>query len=204
MEGGIVAHEPLRHSAERAYARRMPTSALITAEAFAEMPGSRHSELVRGRPVPVNPANPHHGRMALRVGARLLAYVEPRRLGSVMVEAGFTLARNPDTVRGPDVSFVRAGRPDFPPRKGFAPGAPDLAVEVVSPDNTMAQLMVKAAEYLAAGTELVWIVDYDDATVRVLRPDAEPVTLRIGDALDGGATVAGFTLPLAELFAADG
>ena len=176
---------------------------LITAEAFAQMRGSRHSELVRGRVVPVNPANPQHGRMALRLGARLLAYVEPRRLGTVMVEAGYTLSHDPDTVRGPDVSFVRAGRPDFPPRRGFAPGAPDLAVEVVSPDNTMAQLLVKAAEYLGAGAELVWIVDYDDATVRVLRPGAGPVTLAIGDTLDGGATVPGFSLSLAELFTSD-
>ena len=178
----------------------MQTSELITAEQLAEMPGGRHSELVRGRLVPVNPANPHHGRIALLLGARLLAYVEPRKLGTVMVEAGFTLSRNPDTVRGPDVSFVRAGRRDFPPRRRFAPGPPDLAVEVVSPDNSLPQLLLKAAEYLGAGCELVWIVDYDDATARVLASGAVTLTLAAGDVLDGGSTLPGFTLPLAELF----
>jgi Uma2 family endonuclease len=176
---------------------------LITAEMLGQLPGGSGFELVGGRLVRVNPANPHHARLAALISARLLTFVEPRRIGTVMVEAGFTLSRNPDTVRGPDVSFVRAGRADFPPRHGFAQGAPDLAVEVVSPDNTIPQLLAKATEYFGAGAELVWIVDPDGATVRVLGPGIEPVVLGIRDALDGGTTLPGFTLSLAELFATD-
>jgi len=145
----------------------MPAEALVTAEELLLLPGSKWLELVRGHLVQVNPAGAHHGRVAAEIAAALIAFVRPRRLGTVMVEAGFVLERDPDTVRGPDVSFARAGHPGVD-RRGFADGAPHLAVEVVSRDNSMRQLLAKADEYLAAGTELVWIIDPEAGTARVL------------------------------------
>lgn len=199
----MVAHVHLRDSAERAYARHMPASELVTAEELERMGRPAfHFELVKGRLVRMNPPNHEHGRVTVHLGAALFQFVRANDLGGVVVESGYTLARDPDTVRGPDVSFVRKGRPNYPPHRGFFVGAPDLAVEVRSPDDSIRELLAKADEYLAAGAELVWIVDPDDATVRVLRPGSEPVTLGVRDILDGGATVPGFSLPLAELFAA--
>jgi Uma2 family endonuclease len=179
----------------------MQTSELVTAEQLERMGRPAFQfELVRGRLVRMNPPNADHGRIAALLAARLLTFVEPLRLGTVMVETGYTLSRNPDSVRGPDVSFVRSGRVGFPARRGFVPGAPDLAVEVRSPDDTIPDLLAKAAEYVAAGAELVWIVDPDDATVRVVRRDSGPVTLGVRDMLDGGSTVPGFSLSLTDLF----
>jgi Uma2 family endonuclease len=181
----------------------MHSSQLVTAEDLERMGRAGFSfELVGGRLVRMNPPNHEHGRIALDLGAELRRVVRASDLGHVVVESGYTLTRNPDTVRGPDVSFVRKGRPNYPPTSGFFAGAPDLAVEVRSPDDTIAQLLGKAAEYLDAGAELVWIVDPEDATVRVLRRGAAMVTLGANDVLDGATTVPGFQLPLNELFAA--
>ena len=198
----IVSREPLRQSVGRAYARRMHSSQLVTAEDLERTGRAGFSyELVGGRLVRVNPPNHEHGRIALDLGAELRRVVRANDLGHVVVESGYTLTRNPDTVRGPDVSFVRKGRPNYPPASAFFVGSPDLAVEVRSPDDTIAELLGKAAEYLDAGAELVWIVDPEDATVRVLRRGAAMVTLGANDVLEGATTVPGFQLPLGELFA---
>lgn len=161
-------------------------------------------ELVQGHLVRMNPANHEHGRLVVVLATALENFVRPRDMGSVLVESGYTLGRDPDTVRGPDVSFVRKGRPNYPPRRGFFGGPPDLAVEVRSPDDTVPELLAKADEYLKVGAELVWIVDPDDATVRVLQHGARSVTLGARGILDGGTTVPGLSLPLAELFTAAG
>ena len=181
----------------------MHTSQLVTADELTHMGRAGFSyELAGGRLVRVNPPNHEHGRIALDLGAELRRVVRASDLGHVVVESGYTLTRNPDTVRGPDVSFVRKGRPNYPPTRGFFVGSPAPAVEVRSPDATIAELLDKAAEYLDAGAELVWIVDPQDATVRVLRRGAAMVTLGANDVLDGAPTVPGFHLPLCELFAA--
>lgn len=182
---------------------RMATADLITAEAFLRMgEHGRWTELERGVVVPVNPPGHEHGRIQAILAARLLAFVDARALGTVVVESGFTLSRNPDTVRGPDVSFVRRDRVGAAPRHGYVEGAPDLAVEVRSPDDRMPALFEKAGEYLRSGALLVWVVDPESEVVYALRPGQERVALTGADALDGGEVLPGFTLPLVELFAA--
>lgn len=182
----------------------MATQRLVTAEELENMGEMDFGyELVRGELVPVSPAGDRHAELAAVVTGALFAFVRPRHLGVVHVEAGYILARNPDTVRGPDVAFISrerrravGGR-----RRGFIPGAPDVAVEVRSSDKTFAELQAKAAEYLDAGTRLVWLVDPPSQTVHVHEPDRPPRVLAIGDVLDGGDVLPGFTLPLADLFA---
>ena len=83
----------------------------------------------------------------------------------------------------------------------FVPLAPDLAVEVLSPSDRMADAMSKVTMYLQAGVRLVWLVDPASLTVAVFRPDAAPRTLGAGDALDGGDVLSGFSVSVAELFA---
>ena len=179
----------------------METTILVTAEELAAMGRDAFQfELVRGRMVRMNPPNPDHGEVSLTIGSAVRAHVRRHRLGRVFVESGFTLELNPDTVRGPDVSFVRSDHPSIGSRTGFMRGAPTLAVEVKSPDDTRSALAAKAAEYLAAGTELVWIVNPETETVTVLAPSQPPQDLHMGETLDGGTTLPGFSLPLSEVF----
>jgi Uma2 family endonuclease len=104
------------------------------------------------------------------------------------------------TVRSPDAAFVRRERlPELSDH--FVPVAPDLAVEVLSPSDRMADALGKVAMYLQAGVQLVWLVDPAARVVTVFRPDGPPKILGQSDALDGGDLLPGLTIPLAEIFA---
>jgi Uma2 family endonuclease len=164
---------------------------------------SRNFELVRGELVPVTPAGREHGVLSAYLALELTLFVRAHQLGRIYTDGvGYTLFRNPDTVRGPDVSFVSRDREaTLKSVRGFIPGAPDLAVEVRSPDNTLAELSVKANEYLEAGARMVWIVDPPTRTVQVMRPGRPAVTLSLDDVLDGGDVLPGFSLPVSRLFA---
>ena len=176
---------------------------LVTAEELERMGEDAPYELVRGELVPVSPPGGEHGELAVRLAFALENFVRPRRLGTVYVETGFILSRRPDTVRGPDVAFVtRERRASLGGRiRGYIPGAPDLAVEIRSPDNTAAELSAKAADYLRAGTRLVWVVDPAAQTVQVHRLGEPASITRAGASLDGKDLLPGFALPLNELFA---
>jgi len=107
---------------------------------------------------------------------------------------------NPDTVRAPDAAFVRSGRPEASYR-GFYPGAPDLAIEVLSPDDRPGYVREKVAEWLEAGARAVWVVDPRIRTVTVHQPRRKPKRLGEDDTLRGGAVLPGFELPVAAIFA---
>ena len=165
----------------------MATHQLVTAEELERM-GTRNGnyELVRGQLVPVSQPGAEHGELAARIAAALLAFVRPRKLGTVYVETGYILFRGPDTVRGPDVSFLPLHRAAaVRGRRGFVPNGPDLAVEIRSQDNTFAELSDKAQEYLEAGTRLVWVVDPPSQTVRVHEPGHPPRVVPADGVLDG-------------------
>ena len=185
----------------RAYSVHMAATDLITAEQFERMAAQdRWVELDRGVVVRVNPPGFPHGAIAVAIAARLHAFVQPRGLGTVAVESGFTLTRNPDSVRGPDVSFVRRERAAGVRGAGYLAGAPELAVEIRSPGDSMSDLARLAAEYLAAGARLVWIVDPESATVRVCSPGAASRTFTGADVLDGGELLPGFEMTISEVF----
>jgi Uma2 family endonuclease len=142
-----------------------------------------------------------HGWIAGRIVARLGNHVDRLELGTVLVEAGYVLQRGPDTVRGPDVSFVSISRlpPDQIPEE-FISGAPDLAVEILSPSSRWSEVEEKIADYFAADTRLVWVVDPGERRVIVRYPDRPPRVAAAGESLDGEDVVPGFALALAELF----
>ncbi len=176
---------------------------LLTAEDLYGLPeeDDRRYELVEGRLVVSEPPGWTHGGIATRIAVALYPHVRAHRLGEVVVESGYVLARRPDTVRGPDVSFVRADR--LPAREvahRFFEGAPDLAVEIASPDDRAAEVARKVAGYLRAGTRAVWVVYPDTRTVVVHAPDGLARLLGPDDALDGGDVLPGLALPVAELF----
>lgn len=146
------------------------------------------------------PAGSGHGSIANRIAYLLTQHVYERELGDVFAaETGFRLAA--DTMRAPDVSFVAKSRisPTGLPA-GFWPGAPDLAVEVLSPDDRAEDVDEKIDDYLDAGCQLVWIVNPKRKTITVHRPNQNPVILRAPDTLDGGDVVPGFTCRVGDIF----
>ncbi|MBI1901981.1 MAG: Uma2 family endonuclease [Planctomycetia bacterium] len=140
--------------------------------------------------------------LALYLGEIIGRFVRERNLGITGGEQGMLRLR-PGRVRIPDVTFVSWDR--LPgrrrPTEAIPAVAPDLAVEILSADNTAAEMEQKRADYFAAGTKLVWEIDPELRTVRVFRSPDEPRLLRAADTLDGGDVLPGLEIPLAELFA---
>ena len=160
----------------------------------------KRTELVRGVLVVREPAGYQHGDVAMRLGAAIFTYVEAHGLGRVFAaETGFTLARNPDTVRAPDVAFISAARLPDPPPRGFAELAPDLAVEVLSPDDRPGEVLAKVGNWLTAGARLVWVVDPTRVIARVYRADGSESILDATDALGGEDVLPGFEYRLSAM-----
>ncbi len=176
----------------------------MTAEDLWKQPddGNRY-ELVKGVLRKMPPAGFEHGIRAAEIGGLLHAHVKKHRLGYVCgAETGFRIARHPDTVRAPDAAFLR--RESIAPQgivKGYWEGAPDLAVEVISPGDTYAEVADKIKEWLAAGCAMVWVINPRRQTVEVHRANAEFTLLREEDILEGGDVVEGFRCNVKELFA---
>ena len=175
----------------------------MTADELWRLPddGMRH-ELVKGVLHTMPPARFEHGVIGTNIATPLDQHVRANHLGTVVnANTGFLLAQNPDTVRAPDVGFVRRDRMQATgmPKK-YWPGAPDLAVEVVSPNDTVYAVDDKVEEWLDAGAGLVWVVNPRRRLVTVHRPGAAPVILTTADTLDGLQVVPGFTLPVADIF----
>lgn len=173
----------------------------MTAEQLLDLPADamRH-ELVEGELRSMAPAGFEHGKVALRLGARILGHVESHRLGDVLgAETGFVLRRAPDTVRAPDVAFVQAGRSPAGRTAGFAELAPDLVVEVVSPGDRASEVAAKAEMWLDAGVRLVWVVDPQARLAAVHHPGGLVTVLREDGVLDGEDVLPGFRLTLASI-----
>ncbi len=177
---------------------------LMTAEDLEAM-GSEIKllELYDGVLRETEPMGQTHGEIQVEIITPLNTHVRANRLGRVYTsDTHFILFREPDTVVMPDVSFVRADRlAPAGERYGFAPYAPDFAVEVLSPSNRIAEMLEKIALYLRAGVPLVWLVEPRARTVTVYAAGQEPRTLREGETLDGGDVIPGFRLPVADIFA---
>jgi Uma2 family endonuclease len=170
---------------------------LMTADEVVLMPddGYRY-ELVQGELRKMSPGGAKHGAVGMRIGVPLGAYALEHRLGEVFTsETLFVLSRNPDTARCPDVGFVRTER--LVDTESAFPGPPDIAVEVMSPGDTHAEVLRKTAEYLSAGVQAVIIVDPRRKTVVVHRPSG---ATNIEDVLTIDEVVPGWRLPLAKIF----
>jgi Uma2 family endonuclease len=183
----------------------MTTAQLMTAEELWALPyNGKRRELVRGELREMPPAGSEHGVVAMMLGSALSGFVADRRLGLVFAaETGFRISRNPDTVRAPDVAFVRADRiasSGIP--EAFIPGAPDLAAEVISPDDTLYEVEDKVHDWLDAGTRLVWLVNPRNRSVTVHKSGPQVSVLKRDDVLSGEDVVPGFELRVAEMFAA--
>jgi Uma2 family endonuclease len=177
------------------------TAPAVSDTELARVPrDGRKYELVSGE-VRVSPAGFRHGAVSIALAIRLGAFVSERKLGRVVDSStGYRLPGG--NVRSPDVSFVSSSRlPPGPLPVGFAEFVPDLAVEVLSPDDREHELFDKVGEYLAAGVRLVWVIDPDKATAVVFRSLTDVRRVERNDVLDGEDVVPGFTCTLALLLA---
>lgn len=179
------------------------TSQILTAEDLWRLPNDRRRELVKGELRTMAPAGFEHGAVIDNLQFLLTAHVRKHRLGIVVgAETGFVLALNPDTVRGTDIAFVSSARlPQGERPRGYFPGAPDLAVEVVSPGDTDAEVQEKVEDYLKAGARLVWEVNPRRRTVTIHRPQCAPLQLCETDMLTDDVVVPQFSCSVKEIFA---
>ena len=163
--------------------------------------GNRH-ELVRGELRTMAPSGSEHVGIIFNISTPLHQFVKTHKLGRIIgAEGGCIIGRNPDTVRAPDVAFISASRlPDGKLPKKFFPGAPDLAVEVMSPSDTAEELDEKIQDWLAAGTRVAWIVNPKSQTVTVYDSPSTFRILHLNDSITGGDLLPGFILPLREIF----
>jgi Uma2 family endonuclease len=177
---------------------------LLTAEDFWQLPDDGHTyELVAGECVRMPPSGFLHGTIAMDLGGLIQEHVKRHDLGVVCAaETGFKLRQNPDTVRAPDVAFVSKERilTHGKPEK-FWEGAPDLAVEVVSPNDRFDDVVEKVQEYLAAGARLVWVALPRSKSIMVYHPNGEIKILREGDELQGEDVLPGFVCLVQKVFA---
>jgi Uma2 family endonuclease len=182
--------------------RVRPPDPLVTIEEFERLPDTAgRIELVRGRVVREPQAGFEHGRLDVDIAYHLRRFVRAHGGGVVVgAETGFVLFDVPPTVRAPDAAFVASERVPDQPVTGFFPGAPDLAVEIVSPSNTAVELLAKVFDYLDAGTRLVWVIYPESRSVAVHASRSEARYLTEADELTGGDVLPGFRLPVAELF----
>jgi Uma2 family endonuclease len=176
---------------------------ITTAEQLWAMPndGNRY-ELVKGVLTMMSPAGSEHGDVAARILARLVVHVENSELGrTYAAETGFRIATSPDTVRAPDASFVSHARlKTVAPTTGYLPLAPDLVVEVVSPNDSSSDVEAKAKEWIQSGSKVVLVADPSNQTLTAYRDDSQIQVLREGDVFDAGDVCSNWKLAVDDTF----
>lgn len=180
----------------------------ISAETFWEIANQPENadkllELIEGIMVEMPRPGGLHGKTVTKIARYLDAFVEANDLGDVTVETGYILFINPDgkdTVLGPDVGFIRRERIPEGVDSSWVPFPPDLAVEVISPNDKAGEISEKIKAYLRAGTQMVLMVDSILQTVIVHQPNKSPMIYDINGVFDGGAVLPGFNLPIRDIF----
>jgi Uma2 family endonuclease len=175
----------------------------FTADDLVRMPddGWRY-ELVRGELKKMPPAGFEHGSLTVRLTWPLAQHVNTHDLGVVTAaETGYLLATDPDTVMAPDIGFVRKERVDQAGKvKGYWPGVPDLAVEVISPNDTYTEVEEKAVEWLSAGCPMVLLLNPRRRTATLYRSPHQIELFSEGETLDLGGVVTGFSMGVNDIF----
>ena len=174
---------------------------LYTAQDLENMPDDgKDYELHNGVLIEAAGSKYRQTRLAAWIVYLLTAFVEEHELGGAVTGADGTFVLNRYNTRFPDAAYITQQTALDQDEDSFMRGAPDLAVEVVSPSNPPQDMQQRAGEYLAAGAKLVWIVDPEARTVDVYRPDGSRTVVSGDGALDGGDVLPGLRLPLAMVF----
>ena len=174
---------------------------MMTGEELARRSDLNPCELVNGRVVPLAPAGHIHGEVESGLNLELALYARETGSGRVLVgEVGIYTGRDPDTVRGADIVFISHERHARRGPPVFLDIAPELVVEILSPDDRPGQVNDKVREYLAAGVDRIWFVNPRRRSILVYRSAGPVEALEVGDTLRDEEILPGFELPLAELF----
>ena len=174
---------------------------LYTAQELADMPDDgKIYELHNGVLVEVAGSKLQQSRLAAWLIHLLFSFIEQHQLGGAVTGADGTAALNKYNTRIPDAAYISTERLKTQDMNGFIQGAPDLAIEVVSPSNSGPEMQQRAGEYLGAEARLVWIVNPATRTVDVYRFDGTRTVLSGNDVLDGGDVLPGLALSLPEVF----
>ena len=174
---------------------------LMTAEELLRLPddGMRH-ELIDGELRTMAPPGGAHGDSAGSIHGHLSRFVYDQPIARILAEAGFILRRNPDRVRAPDVAVLSIDRiPAEGIPNGYIAGAPDLAIEVVSPNDRATEIRDKVADWLLAGARVVWVVYTSPVRLFVHRADGTVEQLGPDDEVDGGDVLPDFRMRVADL-----
>ena len=179
------------------------TARLMTAEELLDMPDDGHIyELVRGELVKIMGTGLEHAYIADNCLGSIRDYVMDANLGRVFTtQLGYRLASDPDTVRIPDLAFIRRERLDtVGVIRGYFPGPPDLAIEVISPNDRYPEVDAKIFDYFNAGTQMVILLEARNRTAKIYRSPTDVVILTEADTLDGGDVVPGWRMRVSEIF----
>lgn len=173
-----------------------------TDEEFMALPPEGRYEIVDGELIEMGHSGMQHGELGSFLGGSLSLYVRANKLG-VVCDSSTAFTLKTGNRRSPDVSFIAKARLQGVKRltQGYFQGSPDLAVEVLSPNNTVEEIHTKIVEYFENDTRLVWVIHPDEQYVLVYHSPSPDRLLRFTDTLDGETVVPGFALALAELFA---
>lgn len=175
---------------------------LTTATDLLQMPGLGRCELIRGELIMMAPAGLEHGRIVGNVTWILKDFLRQHSLGILTgAETGFWIGHAPDTVRAPNVAFVQSSRVPPKPTQGFFDGAPDLAVEVLSPNDRAGEVLAKVQGWLAAGCRAVWVIDPEMKTVSIYDGRGQMTVLGLSDTLLGNDVLPEFQVSVGEVFA---
>ncbi len=178
------------------------TSHPFTAAQLEQLPsGSERYELIDGVLRIMTPASSLHGSIVARLTVRVGSFVEQHKQGVVLgAETGFLIERDPDTVLAPDLSFISSARLSSGLGRGYFPGAPDLAVEVVSPNDRWTDVEEKVERWLRSGCRSVWVVSPTSRTIAVHHPGDKPQLFSAAEQLADPTVLSEFTLSVSEVF----
>ena len=176
----------------------------VTGEELYRMGDLGRTELVKGEIVSMSPTGFTHGRIENRIGRMLGNFVVKQALGEVVSgEVGIYTGRNPDTVRAADVAFISNERMAQVKSKSYLDVAPELVVQVLSPDDAWSDLMEKLDEYFTCGVKTAWVADPRTRQVYVYHAVTSVERFTEKDTLTGGDVLPGFSVPVVELFASE-
>lgn len=181
--------------------RTMDQPGLMTAEELErlDIPG-KVTELIRGRLIVREPPGTRHGMIAATLCYLIASFVRREKLGAVFAQdTGFKIESDPDTVRAPDVAYLSSARLSAVARRGYAAVAPDLAAEVMSPDDRPGEVLSKVGAWLNAGAKLVWVVDPDREEVTVYRADGSVRIVGSDDSVSGEEVLPGFSCSVRDI-----
>ena len=179
-----------------------PSATVVTADELLELYlPDKQVELVRGRLLVREPPGYRHGLVAFAIATRIAEFARLNGLGVVVAaETGFKLFSNPDTVRAADAAFIRRDRAPDPPPPGYPALAPDLVVEVLSPNDRAGEVLSKVGDWLSAGSRLAWVIDPGRRRAVAYRADGSVSLLAEHEALNGEDVLPGFSCSLAEVW----